>query len=96
MGDPQTQLDTTALETANKALVLIETHMAACEKDREEDRSDRASLRKDVRDGFAEVHSRINEDRTGLRNFHLKCAGVIILVLLGVSGFLFTKTMGWT
>ena len=102
MDDAQDQLNTRALENAGKALTLIEAHMASCDKDRKEDRAQRAEFREEIRDGFTktheridEVHSRINTDRSVRLKLVLKIAGAIILVLLAAIGTLFLRSMGW-
>jgi len=87
----QTQLDTRALEMASKAVTLVEIHMKNCEKKRIEDRCDRAGLRKDVKDGFAEVHTRINDDRKSSQKIMM----AVIVGLVGIVGALFMRAIGW-
>ena len=93
----QEQINTRALEKAQRAETLIEQHLDECRRNNEMAHAERADARREVLDGFGRVDQSISKvhrrvDQMGGRWIAL--AGAVILILLGVIGYLYDKSYG--
>lgn len=94
----QRQIDLRALEKAQHAETLIVTHMDNYRRDSELAHAERAETRREILAGFERVDSSISKvhvrvDQLGAR--WIAVASTVILLLLGLCGYLFIKAMGW-
>lgn len=100
--DAQTHIDTRAVEIASRALERITQHEKACDERMSYIRAGQERIEKNIKEGFSEAHTRIDgvaktvsgNRAEGLTRM-LMVAGVAISVLLGLSGYLFARSLGW-
>ena len=108
-GGVQNKVDTRALETAVRAETKIDSHEKTCSERYKEittgqkgifhqieesnDKLDESSsqLHKKIDSGYHHINEKIDSQNVRW----LTVAGMIILLLLGMSGFLITKLEGW-
>ena len=108
-GSPQNKVDTRALETAVRAETKIDSHEKICSERYTEITDGQKSIFHQIEDANGKlddnstlIHKKIdsgyrhiNEKIDGQNVRWLAVAGMIIILLLTMSGFLITKLEGW-